>query len=101
VEDADAGGISLALTGKPALLLNLARTRTPAAYLHLLWSSVVVLNEAYPAPPRSVLEQFAARDCRFYHLAGAATREVGESGPANRRSHGLSITAVQAAAANE
>ena len=60
------------LTGKPALLLNLARTRTPAAYLDLLWNSVVVLNEAYPAPPRAVLDQFAARECRFYHLAGAA-----------------------------
>ncbi len=60
------------LAGKPALLLNVARTRTPAAYLDLLWNSVVVLNEAYPQPPRSVLEQFAARRCRFYHLAGAA-----------------------------
>jgi hypothetical protein len=60
------------LTGKPALLLNVARTRTPAAYLDLLWNSVVVLNEAYPEPPRSVLDKFAAQACRFYHLAGAA-----------------------------
>ena len=60
------------LAGKPALLLNVARTRTPAAYLDLLWDSVVILNEAYPQPARPVLEQFAARQCRFYHLAGAA-----------------------------
>jgi hypothetical protein len=60
------------LAGKPALLLNVARTRTPTAYLDLLWNSVVVLNEAYPAPPRSVLEQFSARQCSYYHLAGAA-----------------------------
>ena len=60
------------LTGKPALLINVSRSRTPAAYLDLLWNSIVVLNEAYPEPPRSVLDKFAARACRFYHLAGAA-----------------------------
>jgi hypothetical protein len=60
------------LSGKPALLMNVSRSRTPAAYLDLLWDSIVVLNEAYPEPPRSVLDKFAARACRFYHLAGAA-----------------------------
>jgi hypothetical protein len=60
------------LAGKPALLLNVARSRTPSSYLDLLWDSIVVLNEAYPAPPRAALEQFAARQCRYYHLAGAA-----------------------------
>ena len=60
------------LSGKPALLMNVSRSRMLAAYLDLLWDLIVVLNEAYPEPPRSVLDKFAARACRFYHLAGAA-----------------------------
>ena len=60
------------LSGKPALLMNVSRSRTPAAYLDLLWNSIVVLNEAYPEPSRSELDKFAARACKFYHLAGAA-----------------------------
>jgi hypothetical protein len=59
------------LAGKPALLINVASSRTPAAYLDLMWDSVVVLNEAYLGPHRSVLDQFDARKCSFYHLAGA------------------------------
>ena len=39
------------LSGKPALLMNVSRSRTPAAYLDLLWNSIVVLNEAYPDFP--------------------------------------------------
>ena len=52
--------------------MNVSRSRTPAAYLDLLWNSIVVLNEAYPEPSRSELDKFAARACKFYHLAGAA-----------------------------
>ena len=78
------------LTGKPALLLNVARTRTPAAYLDLLWNSVVVLNEAYPQPPRSVLDQFAARH------AGSTTWRA-RPGPLIRISHGPTRTRCLAA----
>ncbi|SDR62467.1 hypothetical protein SAMN05519103_07961 [Rhizobiales bacterium GAS113] len=65
------------LTGRRALLINVARTQTLAAYVDLLWSSLVVLNEAYPAPDQHVLQKLSALNCSCYHLAGA----VGDAYP--------------------
>jgi hypothetical protein len=59
------------LSGKRALLINVASSETLTLYLDLLWNSLVVLNEVYPAPSRQVLERLSARNCRCYHLAGA------------------------------
>lgn len=65
------------LSGQRALLINVASSETLALYLGLLWNSLVVLNEVYPAPSRQVLERLSARNCRCYHLAGA----VGDAYP--------------------
>src|SRR5207248_1647278 len=56
------------LSGKPALLINVASTETLTLYLGLLWNSLVILSEVYPAPSRQVLEKLAALNCRCYHL---------------------------------
>jgi hypothetical protein len=66
--------------GKRTLLINVARAGTLTTltlYLDLLWSSLVILNEAYPAPLPKVLEKLGALNCRCYHIAGA----VGDSYP--------------------
>jgi hypothetical protein len=60
------------LTGRKALLINVARSDTLALYLDLLWSSLVVLNEVYPPPGPRLLQRLSALKCRCYHLAGAA-----------------------------
>jgi len=59
------------LTGRRALLINVARSETLALYLDLLWSSLVVLNEVYPPPGPRVLQRLSALGCSCYHLAGA------------------------------
>ena len=59
------------LSGQRALLINVARSETLAAYLDLLWGSLVILNEVYPEPKPHILEKLAAMNCRCYHLAGA------------------------------
>jgi hypothetical protein len=63
--------------GERALLINVARAETLTLYLDLLWSSLVILNEAYPAPSPKILEKLGALDCRCYHIAGT----VGDSYP--------------------
>jgi hypothetical protein len=65
------------LVDKRALLINVARSDSLTLYLDLLWSSLVILNEAYPAPGQQVLEKLSALNCSCYHLAGA----VGDSYP--------------------
>ncbi len=62
------------LTGRRALVINVARSETLALYLDLLWSSLVVLNEVYPPPGPRVLQRLSALGCSCYHLAGAVGR---------------------------
>ncbi|PWT82703.1 MAG: hypothetical protein C5B58_07775 [Acidobacteria bacterium] len=58
------------LNGQRAVLINVAASGTLALYLGLVWKSLVILNEAYPAPSPALLQELVSRNCRCYHLAG-------------------------------
>ena len=64
------------LTGQRALLINVARSGSLGLYLDLLWSSLVIINEAYPPPAQYVLDKLLALKCSCYHLAGAAANKA-------------------------
>lgn len=60
--------------GRQAIVLNLTRKYALEQYIPWMWRNLVLLNEVYPAPRRTELEQLAKQGCTSYHIVGVHGR---------------------------
>lgn len=76
-ELADQGAAALGLaeiSGRQALVVNLASGEELEKFSALLWPQAVILNEAYLRNMRELKAIFSGLDCRFYQIAGVKGR---------------------------
>jgi len=62
------------LRGHPVLFLDIARKGAIADYIPKMWPEIVVLNEVFPRPSRTLVKQMEERGVSVFHLAGVAGR---------------------------
>ncbi|MBN1584817.1 hypothetical protein JW899_00405 [Candidatus Uhrbacteria bacterium] len=52
------------------LLVNIASVRALESQVKMLHPAAVILNEAYPEPPKALIEKIREIGCPIYHIAG-------------------------------
>ncbi len=58
------------LRGTRVILIDVARKGALEQRIPQMWEGVVILNETYPAPCRSTLQQLEAMEIPVFHIAG-------------------------------
>lgn len=62
------------ITGRQALLVNVAGRHALAEHLDRLWPGLTIINEVYPEPSPALLEQLQARGIDVHHIVGVKAR---------------------------
>lgn len=62
------------LTGRPALLVNVANRGAIAANMHRLWPGLTILNEVYPEPERETLRTLSEMSIQCHHVVGVKAK---------------------------
>lgn len=78
VVDPSAGRAHLpeAYRGQPALVVDAARKGVLETYVDQMWPGLVVLNETFPRPSRTLTGRLAARGVSVWHLSGLVGRVI-------------------------
>ncbi len=60
--------------GSPTILLNISRKNAIYQYIEKTWSSMILLNEVYPAPSAKAIRLLEQRGVKSFHIVGVAGR---------------------------